>query len=84
MNRAGTLPPSMGKDQKTEFVRQLCSNIAESVVTQINRGSLPEEWDGVELRHLLKLHFADAASIGHLTGSRRRDFNNTINVRNLI
>lgn len=43
----------MTKEKQIEFVESLTQNLKENMIEKINKGSVPESWDGFELRHWL-------------------------------
>lgn len=63
------------EDQK-KFVNDLISSIRDEIYAEIDTGKVPEAWDGIELRWLLKNKFAAVVwkNIGSIR--RKRDFNN--------
>lgn len=70
----------MTKDEQIHFVKEMCHNLAESVIHDIDAGKVPDNWDGIELRQLLSDR-VEWSSI--LTGRRKRDYKNTVLVNGL-
>jgi len=66
----------MKPDVQKELVNSLVSAIRDEIYAEIDAGKVPEAWDGVELRWMLKEKFA--AVVWKNMGSirRRRFFNN--------
>lgn len=66
----------MKPEVQKEFVNSLVSAIRDEIYAEIDAGKVPETWDGVELRWMLKEKFA--AVVWKNMGSirRRRFFNN--------
>ncbi len=73
----------MDKDEQKKFVRELSETIVSDICGQIDRGSIPEEWDGIELRHLLKYRHHQSALMTKNFKSRIRKMNNVIITNNL-
>ena len=72
----------MDRKNKVLFVKNLTASICNEVVSKIEQGKIPEEWDGMELREILKEKFSREA--GYLTSRiRKREYNNTVIVNNL-
>ena len=42
---------SMTKEEKIDFINEITKNISHQLICNIN--SIPEEWNGKELRHLI-------------------------------
>jgi len=72
----------MNKREKKRFVRMLIQNIESSILHRADEW--PPEWDGIELRWLLRDHFGKCVMVG--TGNRRRKmaYNNEVLVKNLV
>lgn len=66
----------MTTTEKIEFISSLTSAIAEDLIDKVD--TLPEEWDGIELRELLADKF-DAERI-QMNRKRKSDFRNFVNV----
>lgn len=64
----------MTKTEQRQFVRELTNEIAQDVIRKIQKGRIPAEWDGIELRQMLADKFA--ASCARMFGQRKRDFEN--------
>ena len=45
----------MTKDEKAEFIVNLCNAVRDSVIAKV--GNMPEAWDGHELRRMLADQF---------------------------
>ena len=71
----------MTKPEKKRFIVDICDGMKAYMLERIDQ--VPEDWDGHELRHW----FADRASslyaYSNLTKGRKREYNNTLLVRNL-
>lgn len=70
----------MTESEQTVFVFTLMRMIEDEVVSLIENGSVPPEWDGHELRVLLSDKFRDSARLSdlrkHPHGKRNKDYNN--------
>ena len=66
----------MTKKEQRAFVRDLTKSIQGTVLTHIDRGHIPSQWDGNELRRFI----ADMtqASVFPISESRMRDYNSTV------
>ena len=64
----------MNKTAQTKIVRDLCNAIALEIISKIEGGRIPEEWDGIELRALVTKKAQMESR--WLTGNRRKDFEN--------
>ncbi len=66
----------MNRQEQHKFVAALCNNIRNEVLAKINNGTVPEEWDGAELRQ----YIADrtAFNVYTLSHPRRRAYLNAI------
>lgn len=71
----------MKRKDQIKFVRELTKSIGDSIIQKIQDGSLPEEWDGIEIRALLAQK-AESATCPMLP-KRKNNFRNTILVNNL-
>lgn len=71
-----------GKKEKIRFVKELVGSVQQSIIALINEGKVPEEWDGHELRHLIADRFKSNTT--KLALKRRREYNNTVLVENLV
>jgi hypothetical protein len=73
----------MEKEEQKTFVTSLMSAMTKEIMDLIDNGKIPEEWDGIELRWLIRDKAAGIVGkrIGTLT--RRRDYNNRVLVDNL-
>lgn len=77
----------MTKAEQKEMIRGLSTSVAESICEQIDKGLIPESWDGHELRALLSYRHGLSAAMSdpmkNKRGKRHKDFQNTIIVNNL-
>lgn len=78
----------MTRKEQARFVRELTRNITKQVVTTIQQGRVPEEWDGHELRVLLADRFNESASMSLLRkdgrARRSRAYRNAVMIGNLL
>jgi hypothetical protein len=72
----------MNKDNQKEFVCSLTKTILTDINESIESDSIPENWDGHELRRYLAYKFKSAV-IGDMSKNRIKGFNNTILINNL-
>lgn len=68
----------MKANEKIKFVRDLSSSIIDDIILKIKSGSVPDEWDGIELRWLLADAFARQAY-----GKMSKEYKNDVLVNNL-
>lgn len=73
----------MNTEEQKTFVRELSETIAADICEQIDAGKIPENWDGIELRNLLKYRHSSSARMYSGTSKRIRNANNTILINNL-
>ncbi len=73
----------MTRDEQVTFVKDLITSIETKVLLHLERGELPTEWDGLELRTYLKDLFANAASRVDMGRKRKSEYVNTIIISNL-
>ena len=78
----------MIKEEQIKLVEDLTTSIKESMIYKINQGSVPENWDGFEIRHWL-WKIADFEDIwsdkirNKPWRKRIKDCNNDLIVKNL-
>lgn len=72
----------MNQEDKIEFVTDLTNAVRDKIITQIQDGRLPEEWDGIELRWLLRGKF-EAQVSSSVDRKRKREFNNFVLANNI-
>jgi hypothetical protein len=76
----------MTKKEKIKFIRELTASVTASIIDKIP--DMPDEWDGIELRHYLADKFM-AQCMTYSRGSDRsaqrryREYKNTVLVTNL-
>jgi hypothetical protein len=70
----------MNQEEKREFIAQLIECVSKSVLSKVSE--MPEEWDGYELRWYLRDKFQDI-SYRPSTAQRKREYKNTVLVKNL-
>lgn len=67
--------------EKRVFIDEIVNNVHSSIANKIN--AMPDDWDGIELRQYLALHFAQCVISGTMNTARKRRFNNEVLTRNL-
>jgi hypothetical protein len=73
----------MTRDEQVTFVKDLITSVETKVLLHIERGEIPVEWDGLELRTYLKDLFVEAAHLVDMGRKRKHDYVNTIAIYNL-
>jgi hypothetical protein len=74
----------MSKAHQSRIVRDLTKSIRDEILREIKGGSIPDSWDGVELRQLLADKFAEATYSKSFMGrARMKEYRNTVITRNL-
>ncbi len=73
----------MNKIEKKDFVRSICSSIAEEVCDHIELDKVPEAWDGFELREILSDKFKRESVMPDHRIRRYKDYLNDVIVNNL-
>ena len=69
------------KTEQAQLVRGICQLIEQDTLQDVLSGRVPEDWTGFELRELLADRFKSMA--GKMSRTRKREYNNTIMIRNL-
>jgi len=69
--------------EKVQFVQELVDAVQQEVLQKILTGSVPEEWDGIELRQYLADKFGQCVLKGTMKRRRRIAYNNTMLTTNL-
>ena len=69
----------MNRDAQKQFINDLCNRIKDELTNKANR--FPESWDGVELRQLIAMRFAD--NVIEMSKTRKKNFENTIIVQDI-
>lgn len=77
----------MTRSEQVAFVTSLSRTVVERIIGAIQRGDVPAEWDGHELRALLAHCHDESAAMSYIVSNKRcrrwRDFRNTVIVNNL-
>jgi hypothetical protein len=73
----------MNTEEQKNFVCELSAAIADDICKQVDAGKIPTEWDGIELRNLLKYRHSSSARMYSGTPQRIRNANNVILVNDL-
>lgn len=77
----------MTQREQKNFVQVLSDNIAREIIDDIDRGHIPPDWDGHELRCLLEDKHRSSASMSTIRRSPRskaaREYKNTIITGNI-
>ena len=72
----------MTRNEQIKFVRELSRNIVNDAVQHIKSGSVPDTWDGHELRALLADKFSESAAMSAVRRAprlgRARNYRNTV------
>ncbi len=69
-------------NKQKKFIREMIENVRKEILKRAK--DIPEEWNGVELRWLIKDHFNLVVIGGMGSKKRKRDYNNEVIVKNLI
>lgn len=76
------------KEEQERFVKMLSSNVVNSIISNIHKNKIPDNWDGMELRELLADAFKSQTFFGgaiyHKRSKRYRDYKKTVLRNNLI
>lgn len=72
----------MTKEEQVEFVNSLLGSVQREFMGHIEKGGIPNHWDGHELREWLREKFSAACFIP-MSRKRKREYNNTVMVNNL-
>ena len=71
----------MQRSEQKKFVKDLSVSITKTILTSIDAGKVPADWNGIELRQLLADKYQ--ANTVAMTRSQKREFNNTVLTANL-
>ena len=69
----------MDKEQKIAFVKSMLKSIGAEILEDIEKGKVPETWDGIELRWLIQ----DRAQSHYGDLRRKKEYTNTVIVNSL-
>ena len=70
------------KEQKT-FVKNLTDSVRLEIISKIEGGRIPENWDGHELRQLISDKFERETTLKTSNKSRFKEYENEVIVKNL-
>ena len=77
----------MNRREQRRFVKELTKAVTNQLLALIHRGSIPDTWDGHELRCLMADHYEASAKVTIVRrnprGARARDYKNECLVRDL-
>lgn len=77
----------MTRDEQKVFIAGLMDSVKRSMFQGIERGAVPEDWDGHELRQWLADRFEQSADMSsqmkNKRGGRRKEYERVIIVNNL-
>lgn len=79
----------MNQQDKKRFIRELIRHTQDAILSKVNQ--MPEEWDGIEIRHYVAERFMSNSFFtpneirlrSHLFKRRLKDYRNEVLVRNL-
>jgi len=74
----------MNKIEKKEFVSTLMNRLKDEILNKIEDGSIPEEWNGHELRMLIRDKAAQVVCKETVSRTVVKNYNNDILVRNIL
>jgi len=75
----------MNKKEQIRFIKNLTGSIASELISKIESGRVPENWDGIELRKLLSDKFESESDrcFKNKRSRRYKDYNNIVIINNL-
>lgn len=75
----------MTKTEKVNFVRDISNRVRDDIIQKIKDGKVLNEWDGHELRTLLRDRHEESASMSKqaMKGKRGKVYRNHVLVANL-
>ena len=76
----------MDAKEQAAFLKEMSENVVQEMVLHIQKGDVPDSWDGHELRQWLSDRFGMVV-IGQMENhrcSRYKDYCNTVLVNNLL
>lgn len=68
----------MQKEDQIKFIKNLTLSVADNIVSEIEGGKIPENWDGIELRELLSEKFERETRCFNRKSKRYKDYKNTV------
>lgn len=71
----------MDNTNKVDFVKSLCDSIKLEIISKIESGKIPDNWDGIELRQLLSEKFQRETY--KMDRKRKKDYANSIVCNNI-
>ena len=71
----------MNKEEKIQFINNAFETLRASIISKVD--TMPEEWDGWELRQYISDKASELVWSGMKNSRRKRSYNNDLNVRNL-
>jgi hypothetical protein len=72
----------MNSEEKIKFIDELIGNVKKELIGKVEL--MPEEWDGVELRWLLREKFSEVVFCSYTEKTKRwKDYANTCLRRNM-
>lgn len=73
----------MTRKEQKQFVKNITSSIAAEIISKIESGKIPENWDGYELRELIADKAASETYLRNRKDERFSDYKNTVLVSNI-
>lgn len=77
----------MTKQEQRDFIAELIENIKGDIIKRTNGGEkIPDDWDGIELRWLIRDSFSTVVFGGYTDrrSKRYKDYSNIVIMENLI
>lgn len=75
----------MTKEKQVKFVNAVIDAVKKDIVEKIEKGEVPEDWDGIELRWYIRDKFSEVVwgEWKNTKTKRYRDYKNAVLVNNL-
>lgn len=73
----------MQREQQIQIITDLMNGLRDEAIRRVNDGSVPEEWDGAELRQYLADRAADQFPMRTMDRKRMKEYRNTVIINNL-
>jgi hypothetical protein len=75
----------MNQELQKNLVSALCDNLKGRLLEILETGDVPDEWNGIELRRWVGDYYdTNFKDVGTLEGKRKKEYRNTLIVKNLI
>lgn len=71
----------MTKNEQRRFCSSICNDLKKEILKRVK--TVPENWDGFELRQWIADYYISHYAYQNLKGQRKKDYKNDLIVKNL-